>query len=62
MIPMALRGLWGSFFSRCGGDAMRYPRGVLSRIALKIGAPWDAATVTPEGLHMKVAEIRGDWK
>ena len=62
VIPMALRGLWGSFFSRWGGDAMRYPRGVLSRIALKIGAPWDAATVTPEGLQMKVAEIRGDWK
>ena len=62
VIPMALRGLWGSFFSRWGGDAMRYPRGVLSRIALKIDAPWDAATVTPEGLQLKVAEIRGDWK
>ena len=62
VIPMALRGLWGSFFSRWGGDAMRYPRGVLSRIALKIDAPWDAATVTPEGLQKKVAEIRGDWK
>ena len=62
VIPMALRGLWGSFFSRWGGDAMRYPRGVLSRIALKIGTPWDAATVTPEGLQMKVSEIRGDWK
>ena len=34
VIPMALRGLWGSFFSRWGGDAMRYPRGFFSRIAL----------------------------
>ena len=62
VIPMALRGLWGSFFSRWGGDAMRYPRGVLSRIALKIGTPWEAAVVTPAGLQSKVAEIRGDWK
>ncbi len=62
VIPMALRGLWGSFFSRWGGDAMRYPRGVLSRIALKIETPWEAAVVTPAGLQSKVAEIRGDWK
>jgi len=62
VIPMALRGLWGSFFSRWGGDAMRYPRGVFSRIALKIDAPWQPNVVTPEGLQAKVAKIRGDWK
>ena len=62
VIPMALRGLWGSFFSRWGGDAMRYPRGVFSRIGLDVGAPWQPATVTPEALQAKVAEIRGDWK
>ena len=62
VIPMALRGLWGSFFSRWGGDAMRYPRGVYSRIGLDVGAPWQPATVTPEALQAKVAEIRGDWK
>ena len=60
--PMALRGLWGSFFSRWGGDAMRYPRGFFSRIALVIDKSWLPATVTPEGLQAKVAEIRGDWK
>ncbi|MEP7156875.1 MAG: MFS transporter [Betaproteobacteria bacterium] len=62
VIPMALRGLWGSFFSRWGGTAMRYPRGFFSRIALEIGVPWAPAAVTPEGLQIKVAEIRGDWK
>ena len=62
VIPMALRGLWGSFFSRWGGDAMRYPRGFFSRIALVIDKSWQPATVTPEGLQAKVAEIRGDWK
>ena len=62
VIPMALRGLWGSFFSRWGGTAMRYPRGFFSRIALAVDAPWQPAVVTPEGLQAKVAEIRGDWK
>ena len=62
VIPMALRGLWGSFFSRWGGTAMRYPRGFFSRIALAVAHPWQPAVVTPEGLQAKVAEIRGDWK
>ena len=62
VIPMALRGLWGSFFSRWGGTAMRYPRGFFSRVALAVDAPWQPATVTPERLQAKVAEIRGDWK
>ncbi len=62
VIPMALRGLWGSFFSRWGGDAMRYPRGFFSRIALVIDKSWEPSMVTPEGLQAKVAEIRGDWK
>ena len=62
VIPMALRGLWGSFFSRWGGVAMRYPRGFFSRIALAVDHPWQPAVVTPEGLQAKVAEIRGNWK
>ena len=34
VVPMALRGLWGSFFSRsCEGKAMRRWRGMFSRIA-----------------------------
>jgi 1-acyl-sn-glycerol-3-phosphate acyltransferase len=62
VIPMALRGLWGSFFSRWGGVAMRYPRGIFSNIAFVIDKPWAPATVTPEGLQEKVAQLRGDWK
>ena len=62
VVPMALRGLWGSFFSRWGGTAMRYPRGVHSRIALEVAAPWQPAAVTPEGLQTQVAAMRGDWK
>ncbi len=62
VIPMALRGLWGSFFSRWGGVAMRYPRGVFSSIALVIDLPVEPQRVTPEGLQAKVAELRGDRK
>ncbi len=62
VIPMALRGLWGSFFSRWGGAAMRYPRGVFSNISLVIDKAWHPQSVTPEALQMKVADLRGDWK
>jgi hypothetical protein len=62
VVPMALRGLWGSFFSRWGGTAMRYPRGFFSRIALVTGEALPPALATPENLQAKVAELRGDWK
>jgi 1-acyl-sn-glycerol-3-phosphate acyltransferase len=62
VIPMALQGLWGSFFSRWGGTAMRYPRGFFSKIALIIDTAWPAATVTPDALQVKVGQLRGDRK
>ena len=62
VIPMALQGLWGSFFSRWGGTAMRYPRGFFSRIALVVGEAVAPASATPELLQGKVASLRGDWK
>lgn len=62
VIPMALRGLWGSFFSRWGGKAMRYPRGFFSRIALDIDPAVAPAQVTPEALQARVAAMRGEWK
>jgi len=62
VIPMALRGLWGSFFSRWGGVAMRYPRGLFSRIGFVIDEAWSPANVTPDALQRKVAALRGEWK
>jgi hypothetical protein len=60
---MALRGLWGSFFSRKGGAAMSRPlrRGAFSRIALAVARPIPAASVSPEGLQRIVQDLRGDW-
>jgi len=61
VVPMALQGLWGSFFSRsAGGRAMRKVRGVFSRIALVAGAPIAAREATPARLREAVAALRGD--
>ena len=64
VIPMALRGLWGSYFSRVEGKAMKSPlrRGVLSKIGLAVGAPVQPAAVTPEGLQQIVTRLQDGWK
>jgi 1-acyl-sn-glycerol-3-phosphate acyltransferase len=63
VVPMALRGLWGSFFSRAaGGQAMRRLRGVFSRIALVAGVPLAPEIATPEFLQREVLGLRGDQR
>ena len=64
VVPLALRGLWGSFFSRKGGPAMTRPfrRGVFSRIGLVAGVPVPPQQVTPEGMQEQVLALRGDWR
>ncbi len=62
VIPMALRGLWGSFYSRRYGAAMSKPsclrwRAPIELIAGPAVAPRD---VTPEALQQIVGELRGD--
>ncbi|HXH03025.1 MAG TPA: 1-acyl-sn-glycerol-3-phosphate acyltransferase, partial [Candidatus Competibacteraceae bacterium] len=62
VVPMALQGLWGSFFSRKGGPAMRrFPRRFWSRIGLRVGEPLPAEAVSAERLREKVLELRGEW-
>ena len=63
VVPMALRGLWGSFFSRKHGPAMTKPfrRGVLSKIELVTGTTVPAAEALPERLQTDVTALRGDW-
>jgi 1-acyl-sn-glycerol-3-phosphate acyltransferase len=61
VVPMALRGLWGSLFSRAHkGMAMRRWRGIFSRIALVVAPPVAPAAATPETLQALVLELRGD--
>ena len=60
VVPMALQGLWGSFFSRVRGKAMTRPfrRGMFSRIGLAIGAPLSPGEATPEALQERVHALR----
>src|SRR5262249_50022645 len=62
VVPMALRGLWGSFFSRVEGKAMKTPfrRGAFSRVELVAGAPVPAEQVTAKALEARVRDLRGD--
>ena len=64
VIPLALRGLWGSFFSRHGGPAMtkwgRIAKRIYSRISLVAAPAVPAKDVTPEGLQAAVLELRGN--
>jgi len=60
VVPMALRGLWGSFFSRRDGRAMSRPfRRIWSRIECVCGEPVPAAQVTAAVLQERVAALRG---
>ena len=61
VVPMALRGLWGSFFSRKDGPAMSRPfrRGFFSRIELVTGAAVSPVEATPERLQAEVTAMRG---
>ena len=62
VVPMALKGLWGSFFSRKDGPAMTRPfrRGLFSKVSLIVTAPVAPAVATPEALQEIVARLRGD--
>ena len=61
VLPVAIRNMWGSFFSRAGAGAMRHPfRRVWSRVEIAIGEPLPAIEVTAHGLAERVAAL-GGW-
>jgi len=64
VLPMALRGLWGSLLTRGKGNPFQrsFKRGLFSRLELVVDAPLAAQEVTPEGLQQRVSELRGTWK
>jgi hypothetical protein len=64
VVPIALRGLWGSFFSRKDGAAMSKPWRLrpFAKIGLAVGDLVPATQATPEALQARVAELRGDWR
>jgi 1-acyl-sn-glycerol-3-phosphate acyltransferase len=60
VIPMALQGLWGSFFSRDPHKGL-FKR-LWSRIQLVAGEPLAAEVAKRELLQAQVAQLRGDWR
>jgi 1-acyl-sn-glycerol-3-phosphate acyltransferase len=64
VIPMALRGLWGSLLTRDPGNLFErsFSRGVRSQLALAVGQPVPPQEATPEYLYEQVLALRGAWK
>ena len=65
VIPMALRGLWGSWFSRASGRAFAtVPRplrdGAVSHLELVVGAPLASGQVTAAAMQAEVMALRGE--
>ena len=58
VIPMALRGLWGSFFSRKAG-AFRNPSRFWSRVQVAAGEALQPEGVTAAALREEVSALRG---
>lgn len=58
VIPMALRGLWGSFFSRKDGPAMRkLPRRFRARVELRCGEVIDPTHASASQLQQRVQRL-----
>ncbi|MET0382248.1 MAG: MFS transporter [Burkholderiaceae bacterium] len=59
VVPIALQNLWGSFFSRIDGAAMKRPlrRGVWNRVGLNVGQRIAPAAVTPQRLRQEVGRL-----
>ena len=64
VVPMALRGLYGSFFSRQDGKApmTRAPRRFWSRVEVVVTAPVHGDDASATGLQKIVAGLRGEWQ
>ncbi|PUA20112.1 MFS transporter [Glaciimonas sp. PCH181] len=64
VIPMALRGLWGSMLTHSDGNPFgrSFRRGPLSVLELAVGKSVAPADATPEYLQQRVQDLRGEWK
>jgi 1-acyl-sn-glycerol-3-phosphate acyltransferase len=67
VVPMALRNMWGSMWSRRANakegsmlDRMRVPRRLRAHVDVVAGEPVDGGIATAELLEAKVRALRGD--
>lgn len=63
VVPLALKGLWGSYFSRYKGRACQgVPRRFRSQLEIEAGVPVAPERANAAVMHEKVAQLRGDWR
>jgi 1-acyl-sn-glycerol-3-phosphate acyltransferase len=68
VVPVALRGLWGSLFSRFGGAAFAEPldallrRGLRSELEIVVGEAMAPENASAERLQAIVARLRGNTR
>jgi 1-acyl-sn-glycerol-3-phosphate acyltransferase len=62
VVPMALQGLWPSFFSHYRGafNPLKLPGRLFRRVTVSAGAPVAPAAVSAQGLEVAVSALRGD--
>ena len=60
VIPMAISGLWGTWFSRFGGRAMKgWPRSWMKKINVHTGTLIQPEDVDLDQLHTEILKLRG---
>ncbi|KAB0480807.1 MFS transporter [Vibrio chagasii] len=63
VIPMALKGLWGSYFSRYKGRACKgLPTRFWTKLEIEAGEPISPADASCETLRQAVADLRGSHR
>ena len=61
VVPIAIDGLWGSVFSRDGGEPMtKLPKRFRARVALTAASPVPAERVSADGLRSRIASMLGE--
>ena len=61
VVPLALQGLWGSYFSREGGRALlKFPKRFWSKVTIVAGRPISAKEANSDMLRKEVMMLRGE--
>ncbi|CAH0539325.1 MFS transporter [Vibrio marisflavi] len=63
VIPMALKGMWGSYFSRYKGRACKgVPTRFRAEIEIEASAPIHSTETSLSSLKEVITQLRGDWR
>lgn len=63
VVPIALRGMWGTWFSKKRGRALKgFPTAYMKKLTMVVGDVLQPEEVTKQVLFEKVLELRGDEK